>query len=88
MAGPTHSVGCRALVEPPVTGVKTGDVEVADDVSTGAKVLAYHQPAAEKCSDQPEVGCGETKRLRLGKGESDHDIDIDSSLIKGGSIID
>ena len=75
MLCPANSVSCRAPVKTPVTGVKAGDVEMTDDVSTGAQILPHHQPG------------GKTKRFRLGNRESDLDIDIDSSLIKGGSII-
>ena len=87
MAGLANSVRRRAPVETPVTGVKAGDVKMTDDVSAGAQILPHHQPGAEKYSDQSGRGPTPSKILRLGNRESDLDIDIDSSLIKGGSII-
>ena len=88
MAGLANSVRRRAPVETPVTGVKAGDVKMTDDVSAGAQILPHHQPGQNRnYQTTPEPGRGETKRLRLGPEESDQDIDIDSSLIKGGSII-
>ena len=40
-----NCVGGPTLVQPPVTAVQAGDVEMTDHLSAGAQILPYHQPA-------------------------------------------
>ena len=77
------SVGRRALVQPAVRGVEAGDVEMTDDLPARAEMLSYHQPATVMdYSGCLALVCFKTKHVAV------RESDIDSSLIRGGSIID